>query len=611
MEVYTHLQSFKDSSGKIQKCVLRNDSTGKIGNYDRDIIMHNMKANVWKVKGLMIDDAQRLRTTNKDELIEEYKKACRTLGIAPVDIMVTNKDEYVVTDVPYNRVTKIPDFADGIVLQKKFIKGQVNNATQANGNSSTNTKSSLDMLDLRVEALFKYLKLNIDKLVVGSDENKAEVENLQQTLDSMQQTLLQSVGQLGSDIDGLQNDLGQSSSDIEQKMNDISDILDNISQAQSNLNISSELSNFRTEVLDGINQVVTLQNAVKPVLDDISNRYNNYIASGGFNQSRIRDFDKLPKFLRTSESDYALQSNTFYNNFVSQIRPETMLIPFDKLDSLRDDIDFLYNTYDIFDEFFDGLKQEELDYINEFTSGNSSLNNFVDGTGMFIKGVKGASNICKSLHNTIQDRLNYNKKLNTFYNIYTNSNLVLDQFYCDKDVDVLKFLFEYKVLKKSSNGSTSTSSFGKPNKVKVVHYRLVFRTIYQIRQEHNITLANEEVIKRLAIAYILSEKILRNEIPVINIIGYYADDVNLRSGGSGGLDIKTIYKYREFHHSIMYVLMHSILVLLGFTPESSYTYFISIMKKLEPRHIIDLDYQDIQNLTFDYTKYENQLKGLG
>lgn len=611
MEVYTHLQSFKDSSGKIQKCVLRNDSTGKIGNYDRDIIMHNMKTNVWKVKGLMIDDAQRLRTTNKDEMIEEYKKACRTLGIAPVDIVVTNKDEYVVTDVPYNRVTKIPDFADGIALQKKFMKGQVNNTTQTNGSSSTNTKSSLDMLDLRVEALFKYLKLNIDKLVISSVENKTDVENLQQTLDSMQQTLLQSVGQLGSDINGLQSDLGQSSSDIEQKMTDIENMFNSLDSAIGTLATSTDVIDLKSDVLSNVRQLITSQTSAKQVLDDLNNKYSQFVLGGGFNQSKIKDFDKIPKFARVKTDEYVLSSQNSYNAFVTQNKPGSVLIPFNELMAMKDDIEYLYNTYTIFEEFFNDLKDEDCITMGDFVNCVNFLGEGANGVMKFSgKSTVKLNTFLDMFNKAVITKKGYNKAFSNFYGIYSNASVILDQFYCDKDEDILKFLFEYKILKKNDTGAYSPSFMWKKT---LVHYRLIFRTLYEIGSKRQLTISDGELVKRIAVAYIVSEKLLNQKITTISLTitpHYITDSENTRFINAPDMTIEQFHKYMALYKSIHYVLMHSFLVYMGIEPELSYNVIISTMKELDPRSIIDLDVTDVLNLTFDYTHYETRLKGV-
>lgn len=610
MEMFTYMHWTKDSSGKVQKCTIRNDATGEINTYDRQVIFSKLQSKEWRIKGLMIDDAQRLRLTNKDELVEEYKKACQILGIAPVTITTINTGEYMVSDVPYDKITKIPDFVECIHVHKRFNShGQGNVAGNTNANASTqNSKSSLDMLDFRLETLYRYLRNNIEGLINSSTTSQTDITGLRQLLTGIERK----VDQLGVNISGVQSDIGQSSNEIEQKMKDMSDVLDEIYQAQGSLNISGELSTLKTEVLDGINQVMTLQNAVKPVLDDMSVKYTAFVNSGGFNQNKIQDFDKITKFIRTTEEDYIMQSRAAYDNFVTPNKPEAILIPYDKLELLRDDVDFLYKTYDIFSEYFDGLKQEEFDYLQDFMSGNNALNKFINVVNEVpvVGSVVGKTTTSlKSIHNTIQEGLIYKKKLRVFTDIYTNSNIVLDQFYCDKDADIIKFLFEYKVLKKNENGSYSKSLKGNSEKDKLVHYRLLFRTIHAIKQKQQIVM-NEEVIKRLTVAYILSEKILRNEVQLLNITDYYMGDNKLDATQNGHLDTLTIRKYKGFHNSILYVLMHSVLILLGYTPESSYTYFISTMKGLDPRQIIDMDYQDIQNMSFEYSHYESRLQGV-
>lgn len=606
MDLYC-IQINRGNDGSISSAVLTNG----VGSSEvfKDEIKQKLSSGVWKIDRLYLSSDGKLLERPKDTLISDYEESCKNLGIEPLKIEKKNND-YIIKDFPRNcKNIIIPDFVSGIQMSKRIgISGGQNQ----NMNSNLNTGINLVSND-KQEA---YRKIGDIHTLLQSHYNTEKGVNVDFKKD---------LTDIKSVLNEMKTDNLSSDNQINQQLADINDLINDVKTKQLNDDLLNKVQDLKTQISDHGQRVLELKQDMSSFTTNFTDKFDTEMDKLNNKPSEATNFNILPAYLRASESSSCFLSEDKYNdleNGNSNLNIDPInLIPYVNLSYLKDMVDYYYNVYTAMDSVFCGLSNQEKNELAEFQNGCNTINNTINSMDKisFIPPVKFAvdtANWAKSLSVSIADSENYKRACRKFGKVYKEANELLKDFSCDTDEDILTFLVEYRVLFRNSNDGIGADIPMKNNLLNkksniTFKYKKFLRVIYDNLHSSDVHFS-DEVIKRLAVAYILAQKIINGNsvfaIPLNitpNRYTWESDEIKTYTQNSIG-KIESV-KYQSLLYSIQLNLMYSILIIEGFDIRFIDKYFKRV-KQLEHYYdIIKLEKSDLRNLNFDFDVYKNNI----
>jgi len=153
----------KDEQGKV--FLLQNIETLQYEEFDKDYLKSLMRQGNISVQGLILSSDNRLISTDKDSLLDNYYRSCALLGVEPLDI-ICRAGKYIVINIPNNTKTlTIPDFVDKIELNKSLhvnvnpnyitskLLSEVVSLHNVSDEQSKQLKQQLDLISKQLKAV--------------------------------------------------------------------------------------------------------------------------------------------------------------------------------------------------------------------------------------------------------------------------------------------------------------------------------------------------------------------------------------------------------------------------------------------------------------------------
>lgn len=188
--VYTCINDIRDKSNNIISCELK-DSNGNIITVEKNELKQALKEQRIEVNNLYLDAKGALR--KRDNMINEYIKSCKLLGITPLVIDKLDSD-YLIVDINETKnAIQIPPFVTGIHMSKCFNLS-TNNMNQVEITSSTNEKLIGVLQKLVQQQFIKQEKHNFVKL--ATDINKLNDRQNNLLTDSIIDDKIDKLGQM-------------------------------------------------------------------------------------------------------------------------------------------------------------------------------------------------------------------------------------------------------------------------------------------------------------------------------------------------------------------------------------------------------------------------------
>ena len=570
----------------------------------------------------------------------------------------------------------MPSFATYIQINKSLSspnnQNNQNNGASAGANTARKD-TTLDRVDAKVDLVYRFLSTKFNELS-GQDTTQSLSTNTH--IDAVKSDILGEIQQLKTLLTGMKTGEEQSSADIEAKMQNIANVVDDIFSGQSDIkkevgdsadelaqsisglgfSMDTKLSDIKDSIMVNGRKIIELKDEVKPILLDLSNKYSSFVQTGGMDKSEARKLDTLPIYARVSKAKYPFGERTVYDNFVAANDAIHNVIPYDCFEALQDELDNMYNTYTCFYEYLADLKDEETSFLKDFEDSAASIlaNSVYVGKGVlyangfFEKAAAltattvgiGHAGVLLTLatmvggvklgHDTLQKRRSLYKRYESLCKLGNDSTDILNQFYCDKDREIVRYLCELKVYGKEKKGHflagissmcdnavelwTEKKHSNSEFKYAKMYYMDIFEIFYKLRDNVSLPL-NDEVIKRIALAYIMADKLLEKKIILPNSTNislnpwYTPNSPELQKGSTVFTDTDR-RKYLSFYRSVHAMLMQSILVVEGFSQELVYNIVVKAHKDVQKEKditILTVDSPDIDSLSFNFDDYKTRL----
>lgn len=246
MYTCVHKERDEKNNNNIISCTLK-DYNGSCIIVEKNKLKKALRENKVQVDNLYLDAKGSLR--EKDNLIDEYIKSCKCLGIIPLTI---EKDDtgYVIVDINDTKNSiKIPPFVTGINMDKKFSINS--NKNDVNKNQIQISSTTNEQLVDAIKALF----IQQQKLIKQENYNFTQLSHDLNKLYEKQENVL-------------------TDSSIDAKIDKISELVNELESQNKDDFILDKLKDLKTSLEVYGKGLVDFQTTISPKLTTLSSDFS-------------------------------------------------------------------------------------------------------------------------------------------------------------------------------------------------------------------------------------------------------------------------------------------------------------------------------------------------
>lgn len=600
----------------------------------------------------------------KDNILDEYIRACQTIGIQPLEIEKT-RDGYVIVDIPSNlRNIQIPKFVHKININKRLNGGlDGGNNRQQENNKDLDTK-----LNILIRKLGEQVNLH-NSSRASLDEQKGLLEEILNkvseshendniALFNEQKRLLDLILEK---IEHFENSQESTNSIVEGHLTDLKGLMEEIKEDDSNeetLRLCEELKN---EIEENGRKILDTKNKLETECSSLAAQYNEILESlcNGNNADKgILEIPESAGFIN-GNSEPCTNDNIKYKG-VMQANNIDVYIPFDKLEILRKWLEFYYHVLtsmkliidstdiNMFKDFEESQRTDTRmkSYINKIKNGIYNFNKnpmdgienaSIEGTAFLMQasgritkvaGGKAMGSAVSSVGDTLM-KANAKKKANAkcekldLLKKQYESEHVIDGFYGETDRDTAIYVLEEKYAPRNLRIKAVNNEVKKD-----LEYKEILRLfddnmqIEDNRDSLNHIIFDKETKKRIALAYICARKIIRGSTNVVNGMPTeiplainpqcqveWLSEIKINISKD---EINEIAKIKRLYYAIILEVMYANLLIEGFEARYARKEIIDKLRKIFENGIdghgacgrlYTLKPNDMRNLRFDLQTY--------
>lgn len=511
----------------------------------------------------------------RDNIIDEYIRACQVFGIEPLQIEKIN-NSYIIVNIPNNvKNILIPQFVTGIKMAKNFK--MISNQNQGYNSISSimidtdkEVKTSLEEVK---RAMAFQLKMQKDTLGLNN-EQKQLLENI--------------IDKLG------QSSIKQDSTDMEikEKISELKSTIDELEKGNYDSEILEQIHHIKSEIQENGKRLFELENLVAPKLKELIKQYNMSISDDTFESCKATDIKCIPskEYGFISKKNYCLTDEENYKNKMDAYEIKEYL-SFNMVQSLKPLVEYTYNTLVAMKVMFDGMDEDTLNEIAEFKGQTNQLNNGISAikvTGQTTLGVQVESgvNIAKATAIELFRRNKKNNLVKKFKKIYTHPNNVMQEFYEETDKDIAIYLIEYMINKDKEYKNIIKKLKIDGKSIELEYYDLI-KLIHKERETETSNKITEEQTIRVAAAYISARKIMNGEDidldTVISFKGEYTPEQLDKNNKEHYIGDEKSRKYKEECESLFLLLIKAALVIECLSPKFVEMRVIEALKEIRKK----------------------------
>lgn len=587
--MYTCVHKERDKNNNIISCTLK-DSNGSNLVVEKNKLKKALKENKVQVDNLYLDTKGALR--EKDNLIDEYIKSCKCLGIVPLTIEKDGTD-YIIVDINDTKNSiKIPPFVTGIYMTKRF-------SIESNKN---------DMNQIQISSTTSEQLIKVIKGLVFQQQELIKQENY-------------NFSQLYHDLNKLYEKQGNvlTDSSIDEKINKIGDLINELESQNKDDFILDKLNDLKTSLEVYGKGLVNFQTTILPKLTTLSSDFSQGLSEDMFTNSQLLNIDKFPKFngVVKRKEDYWCNDEVTYNKKLKewklQEETENIFLPYSILEPLKGCIEYYYTILVYMHDVFKKLNKDEVEELLEFKN-NVLACNYLTGTFSKDYPIGTDTGYNYRIANTALMPINILKGTSAFiykgkrsydlYNkykkIYDAPNEALNNFYYDTDKDVAILVIEGDLLSKKKLSKLS-------HKLSLKNY--IYKDLLKFFTESysgiNVNFT-EDIENRITIAYIIAKKVIRdNLVPTIKISpNLYQEVENLYFMNKlEKPEYKEMKKLRVFYNTILLSVMCTVLLLLGFNEMFIYDQIYLKFREIFGKDCYKIRLADLDTMDFDINNY--------
>lgn len=579
------------NKNNIISCTLK-DPNGSSIVVEKNKLKKALRENKVQVDNLYLDAKGALR--EKDNLIDEYIKSCKCLGITPLTIE-KNETDYVIVDINDTKNSiKIPPFVTGIYMDKRF--------------SIDSNKNDMNQNQIQISSTTSEQLIKVIKGLVFQQQELIKQENYNFT-------------QLYHDLNKLyekqENVLTDSS--IDDKIDKISELINDLESQNKDDFILDKLKDLKTSLEVYGKGLVNFQTTVLPKLTTLSSDFSQGLSEDRFTNTELLNINKFPKFngVVKSKEDYWCNDEISYNKklkeWKSQEGKENIFLPYSILEPLKGCIDYYYTILVYMRDLFKRLNQDEVEELLEFKN-NVFACNYLTGTFSKDYPIGTDTGYNYRIANTALMPINILKGSSVFiykmkrgydlYNkykkIYDAPNEALNNFYYDTDRDVAILVIEGDLLSKKKLSKLS-------HKLSLKNY--IYKDLLKFFTESysgiNVNFT-DDIENRITIAYIIAKKVIRdNLVPTIKISPNLYQEVEdlYFMNKLEKPEYKEMKKLRVFYNTILLSIMCTILLLLGFNERFIYDQIYLKFRTILGNNCYKVRLTDLETMNFDVNNY--------
>lgn len=590
--MYTCVHKERDKkNNNIISCTLK-DPNGSCIIVEKNKLKKALRENKVQVDNLYLDAKGSLR--EKDNLIDEYIKSCKCLGIIPLTIEKYDTD-YVIVDINDTKNSiKIPPFVTGIYMDKKF---------SINSNKNDVNKNQIEIFSTTNEQLvdaIKALFIQQQKLIKQENYNFTQLYYDLNKLYEKQENVL-------------------TDSSIEDKIDKISELINELESQNKDDFILDKLNDLKTSLEVYGKGLVDFQMTISPKLTTLSSDFSQGLSEDMFTKSQLLNIDKFPKFngVVKSKEDYWCNDKISYNKKLKewklQTGTENIFLPYSILEPLKGCIEYYYTILVYMHDLFKKLNQDEIEELFEFKNNVLACNcltgtiskdypigtdtgynyRIADTALMPINVLKGTSALIYKGKRSI-DLYNKYKK------IYDAPNEALNNFYYDTDKDIAILVIEGDLFTKKKLGK-----FMHKLSLKNYIYKDLLKFFTESYSGINVNFT-DDIENRITIAYIIAKKVIRdNLVPDIKISPNLYQEVEdlYFMNRLDKSEYKEMKKLRVFYNTILLSIMCTVLLLLGFNERFIYDQIYLKFRKILGSDCYKVRLIDLDTMDFDVDNY--------
>lgn len=652
--MYHWIGHIKNSNNAITGCKLQNLRTGQVQEIPVERLKDNMKEFKRRYPNDDLVDNLSLKIDGrfqvKDNILDEYIRACQTIGIQPLEIEKT-RDGYVIVDIPSNlRNIQIPKFVHKININKRLNGGlDGGNNRQQENNKDLDTK-----LNILIRKLGEQVNLH-NSSRASLDEQKGLLEEILNkvseshendniALFNEQKRLLDLILEK---IEHFENSQESTNSIVEGHLTDLKGLMEEIKEDDSNeetLRLCEELKN---EIEENGRKILDTKNKLETECSSLAAQYNE-----------ILEIPESAGFIN-GNSEPCTNDNIKYKG-VMQANNIDVYIPFDKLEILRKWLEFYYHVLtsmkliidstdiNMFKDFEESQRTDTRmkSYINKIKNGIYNFNKnpmdgienaSIEGTAFLMQasgritkvaGGKAMGSAVSSVGDTLM-KANAKKKANAkcekldLLKKQYESEHVIDGFYGETDRDTAIYVLEEKYAPRNLRIKAVNNEVKKD-----LEYKEILRLfddnmqIEDNRDSLNHIIFDEETKKRIALAYICARKIIRGSTNVVNGMPTeiplainpqcqveWLSEIKINISKD---EINEIAKIKRLYYAIILEVMYANLLIEGFEARYARKEIIDKLRKIFENGIdghgacgrlYTLKPNDMRNLRFDLQTY--------
>lgn len=458
----------------------------------------------WKIDKLYLTSDNRLLERVKDTLISDYEESCKTLGIEPFKIIKVDND-YIIVDFPKNKNNLVvPDFVTRVYIDKRI--GNSSNNVEVNQNKnlvSTFYSSSKEESFRKIDEIHLLLKSIYNGKVDLNQNIKSDIKKLENLLNEYLTKNISSEEEIKDKLD-----------DVESLIQEFKD-----SELESDKELLKYLNEAKFVLQDTGVKVLELKSSLTPLFSNMQEEYIDLVQNSDLKiKNRKNLIDNLPKdaALVLSKSDYICLNENIYNSYLKNKRLNFFVVSYDKLECLADYYLYYEKMYDDFNLILKQRNSDEIQDIVRLLNTTSPIKHVCSFASHSIDTVSNLffnenkvpklfSNFIDSassgidVYSDVRKQLKLRKLRNECNNIFAVPEN-LQELFDINDKEVIKYLSEYYYV----------SYFGKYDNL---DYNDLFH-FYHIshKSNNNFTLLSEEERKRIAISYIITNKIMDKKV---------------------------------------------------------------------------------------------------
>lgn len=547
MQIWHCERKVYDNSGNITECILISGSLRRT--LPRDQIKSALQSGSLIIDNLTLSADGKL--ISKENKINDYVEACRTLGIKPLYIEKINND-YVITKVPNSSNIYIPKFATHIRVNQPLnisndeylnsyfqTQDRMRDTIQQNGQNLLVLRPLFEKLTEKIEGNSVKLADILTKLdTLGlTDNEKADIRSLLQEVtlgQTAQATTADNVevlveppdlSEINNKLDsiGTKEDDNNNFNTVTGQLNALDAVLADMRNANGvnvpNVDaLRSLISENGQKLQDLKTQITPMCSQLVEVYDRVSQQATVDMADlSGYNSTKgiVGSTRVLDRTTCMEPSDYFWDDEDKYNAFAgSSANSNRYILSYEQGEKLAADINLYYGEYAKVFRVLKEFSEDENAAIGGFLEVMSPVTyalNTINNTALapLTKGAKTVADHTINLTEYVSRRDNARRIRKIFNNVYEMPES-LKEFYSISDEDIATYLMERNYFKKEYRKQNT-------KKWEKLKFRYLLSLITEMYKRENINALSVEEEVRVAVCYITVKKAMCNMSPNFNV----------------------------------------------------------------------------------------------